>query len=365
MNDMHRFCSRRRSLLGAAGAVGLALAGCASPPAAGAPRAIDIHAHYYPRTYLDLLAEEGKRAGATWYRDAPEGFFIFVQSGLAGPFPRKFIHLDERLADMNASGVRVQALSLIHSTLYSAPVDVSHRLAVAFNDACSAAHKLHPDRLVGLMALPMLDPDRAVDEVNRASRLPGLRGVYMGTGIEDRDLDDPMFTPIFARIEALNLPVFLHPMKTIASKRLSSFYLTNLIGNPLDSSVAAAHLIFGGVLDRFPRLEINLPHAGGVTPILSGRWDHAYKERKELKHLPRKPSIYARRFTYDTISHSPDILRFLIAQVGADRVLVGSDYCFDMGYERPMEIVDGLGLSTADRELVTWKNAARLLGLPG
>lgn len=360
----------RRSFLkagAAATAIGaLKLAADSTRPAlaqGAKSKVVDIHAHYYPRPYLEVLAEESRRASTTYYRGSPEGIYLYVQANLAGPFPWKFADLPERLQEMDQQGVTVHALSLIHSTLYTVPPDASHRLATAFNDSCSAAHLAYQDRFVGLMALPMLDPDRAVEELNRASKLPGIRGVYMGTAIEDRDLDDAMFAPIFARIEQLGLPVFLHPMKTIPSKRLSAFYLTNLIGNPLDSAVAAGHLIFGGVLDRFPKLEINLPHAGGVLPILFGRWDHAYKVRKELKHLPRPPSAYLRRFTFDTVSHSAENLTFLISKVGADRVMVGSDYCFDMGYERPLDIVQELKLSPQDREMVLGGTAARLLAL--
>jgi aminocarboxymuconate-semialdehyde decarboxylase len=208
----------------------------------------------------------------------------------------------------------------------------------------------------------MGDPDRALAELEHASKLPGVRGVYLGTNIAGRDLDDPGFTPVFARIEALGLPVFLHPLNTVGGERLGkSYYLWNVIGNPLDTAIAAAHLIFGGVLDRFPKLEIALPHAGGVMPILMGRWDHAHDVRPELKHLAQPPSAYLRRFTYDTISHSKPILQFVIAQVGIERIMLGSDYCFDMGYAHPVDVVDGLGLDTEERSMVLRGTAARLL----
>ncbi|MGZ5805219.1 MAG: amidohydrolase family protein, partial [Xanthobacteraceae bacterium] len=204
-------------------------------------------------------------------------------------------------------------------------------------------------------------PDRAIDELNRVSKMPGLRGIYMGTNIDNRDLDDPLFEPIFARIEALDLPVFLHPQQTIGGKRLGVFYLNNFLGNPFDSAIAACHLIFGGVLDRHPKLQINLPHAGGALPGLIGRIDHGWKMRPETKHLANAPSTYLRRFTYDTISHSLPIMEFIISMVGADRVMIGSDYCFDMGYERPRQMVDDLRLSSADRALIMGGTAAKLL----
>jgi aminocarboxymuconate-semialdehyde decarboxylase len=321
---------------------------------------VDIHAHYFPEAYLELLAAEGERYGAG-YRRTADGFYIAGAGRPLGPLPLKFIDLGQRVAAMDAQGVAVQALSLTSPMVYWAEPELSLRLARAFNDAASAAHQAYPDRLVGLMALPMLDSERSLDELDRAARLPGIRGVYMGTNIEDRDLSDPLFTPVFERIEALGLPVFLHPLKVAGGKRLEPFYLGNLLGNPFDTAIAAAHLIFGGVLDRFPRLEINLPHAGGALPILIGRLDHGHRVRKEVCHLPQPPSAYLRRFTYDTIGHSATVLRYVIAQVGADRVMLGSDYCFDMGHERPVEVVAELGLAPDERNLILGGTAARLL----
>jgi aminocarboxymuconate-semialdehyde decarboxylase len=326
-------------------------------------RAIDIHAHYFPEGYLQLLGAEGERYGAG-YRRAAEGFYITGAGRPLGPLPLKFIDLAERIAEMDAQGVAVQALSLTSPMVYWAEPDLSHRLARAFNDGASAAHLAYPDRLVGLLTLPMTDAERSLDELERAARLPGMRGVYMGTNIETHDLSDARFTPVFARIEALGLPIFLHPLQVVGGKRLQPYYLSNLIGNPVDTAIAAAHLIFGGVLDRFPSLEINLPHAGGALPILIGRFDHGHRVRPETRHLPQPPSAYLRRFTYDTIGHAPEILRFVISQVGADRVLLGSDYCFDMGLADPLGDVERLDvLTAAERDLIAGQTASRLLAL--
>jgi aminocarboxymuconate-semialdehyde decarboxylase len=278
-----------------------------------------------------------------------------------GPLPSKFIDTKQRIVEMDQQGVAVQALSLTTPMVYWAEPEFSHRLARAWNDDAVAAHTAFPDRLVVLATLPMLDPDRAIDEINRVSQLRGVRGIYMGTNINNRDLDDPLFEPIFARIEALGLPIFLHPQQTIGGPRLSVFYLNNFLGNPFDTTIAACHLIFGGVLDRHPNLQVNLPHAGGALLGLIGRIDHGWKVRPETKHLAQAPSTYLRRFTYDTISHSAPILNLLISQVGADRVMLGSDYCYDMGCERPLALLDELKISDADRKLIVGETAARLL----
>jgi aminocarboxymuconate-semialdehyde decarboxylase len=211
----------------------------------------------------------------------------------------------------------------------------------------------------------MLFPDRAIDELNRASKLPGLKGVYMGTNINHRDLDDPLFEPIFARIEALDLPVFLHPLQVVGGQRTAPFSLSNLLSFPFDTGIAACHLIFGGVLDRHPKLQFTLPHGGGVLLMLIGRIDHGAKVRPEIEklRLPQPPSEYLQRFTYDTIVHSKSVMEFVISEVGAERIMIGSDYCLDMGYEKPVHFLDQVNLTSAQRKMISGDNAARILKL--
>ena len=212
--------------------------------------------------------------------------------------------------------------------------------------------------------LPMQAPELALQELERAARLPGMRGMYLATNINGVELDDKRFWEVYARAETLGWPVFLHPVDTIGRDRTGNYYLRNLLGNPYDTGVAAASLIFGGVLDAFPRLEVNLPHAGGAFPGLIGRLDHGTKVRPELKHMQRLPSEYLRRFTYDTIGHDDRINLNLVRLVGADRVVLGSDYCFDMGLADPVGAVNRLDtLPEAERELILGRTAARLLRL--
>lgn len=327
-------------------------------------RAIDIHAHYYPQSFLDLIAEEGKRFKAE-YQMGGDGFYLSAPAGSIGPLPTKFIDLKLRLADMDQQGVSMQAISLTTPMVNWADADFSLKLSRTWNDAASEAHKAYPDRLAVLMILPMLDPDRAIDELNRAAKLPGVRGVYMGTNINNRDLDDPLFEPIFAKIEQANLPVFLHPLQTVGGERTKPWYLSNLLGNPFDAAIAACHLIFGGVLDRHPKLQICLPHGGGALPMLMGRIDHGAQVRAEIKplRLPQPPSAYMQRFTYDTIVHSKPVMEFLVREVGAERILLGSDYCFDMGYDRPVQFLEQINVTSAQRRMILGGNASRILKL--
>ena len=183
----------------------------------------------------------------------------------------------------------------------------------------------------------------------------------MGTNINSLDLDDPRFSPIFARIEQLKLPVFLHPQQTVGGSRLGDFYLSNLLGNPFDTAIAGSHLILGGVLDRYPELHVTLPHAGGALPILIGRLDAGWTVRPETRRLAQKPSSYLRRFSYDTVSHSGPVLDYLMQNIGVDRLVLGSDYCFDMGYEQPVRFLDRLDLSAEQRAMILGGNAGKLL----
>ena len=322
---------------------------------------IDTHAHWYPAEWIALMEKDGPSQGAKIERTGSGGYK--VQAGkLVNAFTEEFVHLDLRLAGMQRQGVDVHALSLTTPMVYWAPPAFGLALSQVYNDAASAAHLKYPRNFVGMAMVPMQDPALALKELERAAKLPGMRGMYLATSIDGTELDDKRYWGVYAKCEELGWPIFLHPVYTIGGERTTRFYLKNLLGNPYDSGMAAAHLIFGGVLDAFPKLEVNLPHAGGTFPGLIGRLDHGTKVRPELKHMKRLPSEYLRRFSYDTIGHDDRINMNLVRLVGADRVLLGSDYCFDMGLEEPVKTVERLtDLAESDRDLILGKTAARLL----
>ncbi|WP_233887131.1 amidohydrolase family protein [Paraburkholderia flagellata] len=371
MNCLCCISPGRRRVLGAltalAGTVVAGRTASAAEPQIETPRvapakvrSIDIHAHYYPESYCDLVGGDGKRFGGSFVCDDKSFIFQSPAGGL-GPLPMKFINVDERLKDMDASGVDVQALSLSVPMAYWGDRTFNARLAREWNTAASRVYQQHPSRFVVLATLPMLNATDSIDELDRAAQLPGVRGVYMGTNINGLDLDDPRFSPIFARIEQLKLPVFLHPQQTVGGSRLGDFYLSNLLGNPFDTAIAGSHLILGGVLDRYPELHVTLPHAGGALPILVGRLDAGWTVRPETRRLAQRPSSYLRRFSYDTVSHSGPVLDYLMQNIGVDRLMLGSDYCFDMGYEQPVRFLDRLDLSAEQRAMILGGNAGKLL----
>ena len=330
------------------------------------PAAVDIHAHYFPESYLRIIDEVGERFGARIDRTSNSaGPVLVLGHTRTAPLDASYWDLDRRVKAMDRQRVDVHALSLTSPMVYFTDSQVGSRLARAVNDAMNEAHTAYPLRFVGLATLPMQDPNAAVIELERVREMRGIRGIYLGTNVNGRELSDPAYFPIYERCQAAKLPILLHPLNVIGANRLGNFYLSNFLGNPFDTAVAASYLVFGGVLDRFPKLEVCLPHAGGALPYLVGRLTHGQRMRPETKGVARRPfDTYLKRFTYDTISHSPTLLRFLIDLVGADRVMLGSDYCFDMGYIRPREIVEKrLRLSRADQRRIVGATAARLLAL--
>jgi len=326
-------------------------------------RTIDIHAHWYPREWLALFQKDGAKEGASLERGA-DGRYSLRAKNITNAFDERFVVVDERVSAMDQRRIDVHALSLTTPMVYWASPAFGLALSQAFNDAASVAHKKHPKRLLGLAMVPMQAPELALKELERASRLPGIRGMYLATNVNGEELDEKKFWDVYAKCEELGWTIFLHPVDTIGQDRTKKYYLKNLCGNPYDTGIAAAHLIFGGVLDKFEKLQFNLPHAGGTFPWLIGRWDHGTKVRAELKHMKRPPSEYLRRFTYDTIGHDDRINAALVRLVGADRVTLGSDYCFDMGLDDPLATVNRIaGLSEQDRQLICGGNALKLLHL--
>jgi len=325
---------------------------------------IDIHAHYYPEAFLALVGEHAAAYGIEYRMVEGRGPQFKQGPLMTGPVGRKFVDLDARLEAMDAQGVAAHALSLSQPMMYWARPDLAQRLTEAFNDAIAAAHQRQPQRFYGLATLPMHVPDAAVREVERAARLPGVRGFYMSTRVNEKEVSDPSLWPVYERIEALGLPLFLHPVHVIGDERLAAHYLANLLGNPFESAIAAAHFIFGGILDRFPQLKIVLPHSGGAFPWLVWRLQRGWVVREDLKKIKQGPEAYLRRFWYDTVGYSDHVIDYLARVIGADRIMMGSDYCFPIACEQPArEVTSHPRLSDAEKKAILEGNARALLGL--
>ena len=294
---------------------------------------IDVHAHVLTEEMTARMRKEAPDVGPEMREIDGYGAILRVGAIIQKPFPRGGWDLDQRLADMSAAGVDVQVVSPLPQTfLYDLEPNRTAVIAAIQNEAIAALVKGLPNKFFGLATVPLQAPELAAAELERAMCRLDLKGIMIGSHIEGTNLDHRKLDPVWAKAEELGACILIHPQKVAASERLGSYYLKNLIGNPLDTTIAAASLIFGGVMERFPRLKICLAHGGGYLPYQAGRFIHGWNVRPECKKsLPVSPQSAIARFYYDTILHSPASLVFLIGQMGADRVVLGSDYPFDMG----------------------------------
>lgn len=317
------------------------------------PVSIDLHTHWVPEAY-DKTLSQLKRPSA------------------ASTNPLDF-DLDKRRKWMDEHGVQMHVLTLSGGMPWQwVPPDVGAHLAQIVNDAAVEAHTAFPERFAAGIELSIHDPQLALKELNRVAGKAGLRAVHIPNSIEGRDyLFEPAYAPLLTRCEELGYPLLFHPMdgdanyyagkQRLADRASVSAGLSNSLGFPFESATTAAKFIVSGTLDKYPKLEIVLPHSGGVFPYIAGRGDR-YMMNSKFK-LQRPMREYIRRFHYDTLTFYPETLRFLINLVGADRVVIGTDNFALMDVESPNGLVEQLKLSPADRELVLKGNAARLLRL--
>jgi aminocarboxymuconate-semialdehyde decarboxylase len=204
----------------------------------------------------------------------------------------------------------------------------------------------------------------AVRELERLKGL-GFAAVEIGSQVNGRDFDDPALFDFFVAAQSLDMPLFVHPQgPSVGQERLGQYYLPFMVGYPADSALAAARLILGGVLARLPGLRICFAHGGGGFPAVLGRLDHGHRVRAEAKKfIPEPPSRYAQSLYFDTLTHDPRLLAFNLEKFGSQRIMVGSDYPFDMGVEHPLAQLEGLALSAEDLENITHQTARRFLRL--
>jgi aminocarboxymuconate-semialdehyde decarboxylase len=221
-----------------------------------------------------------------------------------------------------------------------------------------------PDRFVGLGTVPLQDPDLAVTELNHLVKTLGLRGVEINGNVNGMDLTDGRLglDKFFARVQELDVIIFIHPTGFTQGERLLDHYFNNVIGNPLETTVAASHLIFDGVMERYPKLKVVLPHGGGFLAHYWERMNHAYKARPDCRvSIGRKPTAYLEKFYFDTIVFDPAMLKNLVDRYGAEHVVLGTDYPFDMGVEDPVGFVERTKLTALEKAKIIGGNAARLL----
>ena len=324
----------------------------------------DVHAHLL----LPAVGAEVERRAPQLVAEAAElerrrnGVESLKASGaMIGERIAKLTDVGARLAAMDALGVDRQWVSVSPNHFYPWATEGLAVWVAGETNRLIAEHVAQaPDRLVGLGVVPLQHPDRIVEYLDDAVLGRGLAGVEISSFAGDVELSDPRLEPFWARAAELGCVVFLHPFGCSLDERLDQFYLSNTVGQPTENAVALSHLIFAGVLDRHPDLKVLAAHGGGYLPFAIGRSDRAWKVRPEAHGCAHAPSTYLRKLWFDTVVHDPAALRHLVSVAGESRVLLGSDFPFDMGLDDPVaEIRSALSDETA--RLVLSANADALL----
>jgi aminocarboxymuconate-semialdehyde decarboxylase len=326
---------------------------------------IDCHAHFLPDAFT---AEMTKRGFIEMHKD--EGY-VMVSDALTG-YSREKMRLphfsllddiEERTALAEAQRIDKQIICLPPFWFgYKPDAQTGRAICRAANDAIAATIRLSPERFAGFATVPLQSPTDAVAELKRAVEELGFWGAEIGTSIAGKPMDDPALDVFWQACCDLDVPLFVHPQHELASNRTAEYYLHNLYGNPSETGLFAARMIFAGVFERFPKLNMVLAHGGGTIPYIIGRLDHGYRVRPETKALPKPPSAYFKQLYFDTITHDDAMLEYLIDRVSAKHVVVGTDRPFDMGIDDPRALVEKIpGLSASERDAIIGDNARSFL----
>lgn len=330
-------------------------------------RVIDAHSHFLSPGSVEMLRRgdyplahiEERSSGSPW---------VVCEHGLEYPLTPLFYDVEAKLGWMDERGIDVSLTSIAAPLFFyelegeQAVVDISMEI----NDAAAALAEASAGRIVGVATVPATAPELAAAELRRACGELGLKGVEIGTSIGDKTLDDPSLEPLFAAAEELGAPVFLHPYTFMLGLQthpgFERYFLLNTVGNPMETHLAAARLMLGGVFDRHPDLVVHLSHGGGGLPFQLARLDGTYRKREYVRETASKPpSEYLENFLFDTVLYSPAPINYLLETIGPERVVFGTDHPFDIADMTGMETAKQAGEEIAEQVLCT--NAATAYGL--
>jgi aminocarboxymuconate-semialdehyde decarboxylase len=327
--------------------------------------AIDVHTHILPRGWDGFLARHTDARWPRVVREAGGGCALYRGAERDRGLTEQIFDPAVRIADLDRLGIERQVLSPPPLMFcYWAPPGAAEEFCRLHNDAIAAVVARHPARFLGAAIVPLQAPDLAVKELERAVAL-GFRCVEIGSSIDGRDLDDEALHPVWEAAQALDVALFVHPAAPVlGAERFRRYNLPLVLGNPLETALTITRVIYGGVLDAWPRLRWCFAHAGGAFAFVAGRVDRGWHVMGEGKMaVPNPPSSYAGRFWVDSITHSAPALRFVLDTHGGNRVVLGSDYPFRMGYDDPLAALDEAALDTPTRDRILTANAAEFLGL--
>lgn len=322
---------------------------------------IDFHAHYVPQ---DWPSKE--RSGEYWptLETDDQGGILFIMEGKS---PQKLEEIavkpELRLKDMDRDGINMQVISP-PPYLYAYELPKQHGLNLCrwLNDSIAAVVQKWRGRFLGFGVVPLQDISTALEEADRAIRVLGLKGLAIGTSVNGKNLDEEEFEPFWGKIDELEVPLFLNSYGGVGGDRLKKYSFSNLIGNGMELSIAAGSLIFGGVLDRHPRITFCFSLGGGSLIAQIYRMNHGYKVAQK-SYLKKDPIQYLEDLYFDTLTHSETALRMLIREAGIDHVLLGSDYPFEMGDSDSIRKIREVVREEKGLNQILYQNAVRILRL--
>ena len=325
-------------------------------------RIVDFHNHYYPPEYVEALRSSRSGVRVTYDADGNPCVHYPGDYNILVPGHRDIDYREQVLKD---HGVDTQVITFTTPGVHVEPPVTSVALAREINDSFARAVRDKKGRFVSLATLPLNDPAASVIELERAMKELGMPGAMVFSNVNHVALADEVYAPLWKKADELGAVIYIHPTDPQGVEAMLDYWLMPLVGFLMDTTLAAAKLVFAGVVERHPRIKWVLTHMGGATPYLAERYDRGYRAFVECrKNITKPPSEYLKNFYFDTVNFNPDAVKFAISFAGVDHILAGSDYPHQIGsIPLMLETIDKLGLDQASKEKILGGNAARLLGL--
>ena len=325
-------------------------------------RIVDFHNHYYPPEYVEALRSSRSAVRVTYDADGNPCVHYPGDYNILVPGHRDIDYREQVLKD---HGVDTQLVTFTTPGVHVEPPMTSYALAREINDAFARVVRDKKGRFSALATLPLNDPTASVVELERAMQDLGLPGAMVFSNVNHVALADDVFAPLWQKADELGAVIYIHPTDPQGVEAMLDYWLMPLVGFLMDTTLAAAKLVFSGVVERHPRIKWVLTHMGGATPYLAERYDRGYRAFAECRrHISKPPSEYLKEFYYDTVNFNPDAVKFAISFAGVDHILAGSDYPHQIGsIPLMLETIEKLGLDPASKEKILGGNASKLLGL--
>lgn len=326
---------------------------------------IDIHAHILPKTLPDMEEKFGARGFPFIVHDEDGARIMKDGQFFRGLQPNAW-DVDRRIEEYRGHDIQVQVLSTV-PVMFSYWAATEHALYLAryLNDHMAEVCREHPRELIGLGTVPLQDPDAAVGELRRCVEELGLPGVQIGSHVNSWNLDDPSLFPFFEAAEDLGAALLIHPWDMMGKDEMPKYWLPWLVGMPAELSRAICSMIFGGVFERLPGLRVCFAHGGGAFPYTIGRIEHGFNMRPDLVAVDNdvNPREYLKRFYVDSVVHDPQALRYLLEVMSVEKVMLGTDYPFPLGEQKPGRLITELGLGQDEQQRLFHETALEWLGL--